>query len=356
MRPLLPQAESVLPFLKQVDARRIYTNSGPNVPALEQGLAHLLSIDPSRVVAMSSATAALQASLAVFSKKRWVAPAWSFAATGHAIHGAGASIAWSDVDPQTWMLGESDIRSAALHDCGVSLTLPFGADFGSAGPWSQPATEMVVDAAASIGADLSGLQDQSERCILVISLHATKVLGCGEGGFAVAPTADLATEIRRYRSFGFDEGRIAVAPGTNAKMSELGASYALAALGEASTEFEQWRLQEASIRALAEALGLPYRPANSTGISPYWLMDFSDAPDRRHHLEAVLDHHRVEYRYWWPLPLPEMPAFSSTASHSYPVSRRLASGVMGLPKWRDMGAREWTTIKVALSEFVSGVN
>ena len=58
----------------------------------------------------------------------------------------------------------------------------------------------------------------------LVSLHATKVLGAGEGGFVLCDNRDLVVDIRRRMNFGFRGSREAMVPAFNAKLSEYHAA------------------------------------------------------------------------------------------------------------------------------------
>ena len=63
------------------------------------------------------------------------------------------------------------------------------------------------------------------------SLHATKTMGMGEGGFAVSGDADWIERVRCLSNFGIDPGDFKVhQAGSNAKLSEYHAAVGIAAL------------------------------------------------------------------------------------------------------------------------------
>jgi dTDP-4-amino-4,6-dideoxygalactose transaminase len=66
---------------------------------------------------------------------------------------------------------------------------------------------------------------------VMVSLHATKVLGIGEGAILLSKNEDLITRVESLTQFGFPKGiRSAESYGTNAKLSEYSGAIALAAL------------------------------------------------------------------------------------------------------------------------------
>src|SRR3954452_7425648 len=63
LRPRLPSAEQVLPYLRRVDATRIYTSWGPLALELEERLRRYLSLPDGGLVSAGSGTSALTAAI-----------------------------------------------------------------------------------------------------------------------------------------------------------------------------------------------------------------------------------------------------------------------------------------------------
>ena len=102
-RPLLPTADALLPYLREIDANRVYSNYGP----LERRLqARLEDRFGAPVALLSSGTAALIAALSAVRREErgtCLCPSWTFVASGAAICGAGLSPYFVDVERATWM-------------------------------------------------------------------------------------------------------------------------------------------------------------------------------------------------------------------------------------------------------------
>jgi|688.fasta_scaffold1092818_1 hypothetical protein len=60
LRPKLPLASKLQPYLEEIDNSNIYTNFGPMVENLTSRLAEYLGLEQDSVVLLSSATAALE--------------------------------------------------------------------------------------------------------------------------------------------------------------------------------------------------------------------------------------------------------------------------------------------------------
>lgn len=225
MKPRLPDADAVAPWLRLMDASGIYSNYGPLVSMLERRYAEFFGVGAEQVVTVANATLGIEGAVSVLPASVWQVPAFTFAATGHAVNRAGASVEFADVDRESWALPAAETLDASE---GLLPVLPFGAPV----EWRRWAWHptVIIDAAASMGAAEGRLGGLPPGWAVVFSLHATKVLPAGEGGLVVFGSEDDARALRRWTNFGFDAARISVAPGTNAKMSEIHAAYALASL------------------------------------------------------------------------------------------------------------------------------
>src|SRR5215475_7865920 len=104
MRPQLPRADDLLPYLRAIDASRFYSNNGPLVTALERRLAEHFRLPAGGVVCIGSGTAAIVgAVLASAGRARAerpfaLLPAFTFVATASAVEQCGYRPYLADVD------------------------------------------------------------------------------------------------------------------------------------------------------------------------------------------------------------------------------------------------------------------
>ena len=170
-----------------------------------------------------------------------VIPAWTFVASPQAAMLAGLVPYFVDVDPRTWALepdAVDDIIASAPGEVGAVMPVaPFGRPI-DVGGWdrfrSRTGFAVVIDAAA--GFDTVAATGTPA----VVSLHATKVFGTGEGGFVLCDDGDLVVDIRRRMNFGFHGSREATVPAFNAKFSEYHAAVGHAALDEWPGARAEW--------------------------------------------------------------------------------------------------------------------
>ena len=225
----------LMEFIGEIQASGVYGNFGPQVNLMESEFSEMVGVPSSRLVSVSNATVGLQGAMAITECSEWVIPSWTFSATAHAAVTQKARIHFGDVQESTWVLDPTQVREGE----GAVVTAPFGAQISIGAEWNH-VSELVVDAAASIGAFPDISPDFHRPWAVVVSLHATKVLGIGEGGFVVFSSEQSAERFRQWTNFGFLGSRNAQFPASNGKLSELAAAVARLRLGRWSFEKESW--------------------------------------------------------------------------------------------------------------------
>jgi dTDP-4-amino-4,6-dideoxygalactose transaminase len=195
---------------------------------------------------VASGTLGLLVAVAALSRTgtKALLPSFTFAATAQALLWNNLQPVFVDIDPEHWHLSPSALQQA-LADGGdeVSLVVACSA-FGTPPPaavrtaWEgacrAAAVPLLIDSAAGFGAVAEdGLPIGGQGDAEVVSFHATKPLAIGEGGAIFSRDATLIGRMARLANFGFDAARRPVERrGINAKLDELHAAAALAALDE----------------------------------------------------------------------------------------------------------------------------
>ena len=335
--PDLPPAEAVLPFLKRIDANRWYTNFGPLLREFERELIGQVGGGNTllHLVTMANATVAIELALQALhlpKGARVLVPGLTFVATGTAVIRAGFEPVICDVDRDNWLLTPA-IASAAFAATQIDAVLPvatFGCpqDVALWHAWSEEhGIPVVIDAAGAFGNQPVG------PVPVVFSLHATKSLGIGEGGFVASNDRTYIERIRRLSNFGIGPNHGEVdEPGTNAKMSEYHAAVGLAALPRWLAKREVRLSLQAGYR-LAMQQHCPNvewqdKPEGIPVILPVAMPSGVDAGAIASRLAA----RGIETRRWYCPPLSEHPAFAPYDKvGTLAVSRDLANRLLGLP-------------------------
>ena len=337
--PEMPKVEQILPYWQQIDENQWYTNFGPLVIELERRLSLSFSPDPTQVhtVSMANGTCALQIALDALNLRpgaRVLVPGLTFVATATAIIRAGLTPLISDVDSENWLLTPAIAREA-LAEMPFDAVMPvstYGCTQDVAG-WDVFSAEtgipVVVDAAGAWGNQTIGLTTK-----VAFSLHATKALGGGEGGFVASRDVAYAQRMRALSNFGIDAqgGGLVSEAGENGKMSEYHAAVALAALDNWPKVAEARRNlhQRYADRLLDKMPQLKLQNKSVDGV--YSLMLVLLPPGfRAADVQVSLAGKDVETRRWYCPPLQNHPAFQAFTMGPLPIVERLAERLLGLP-------------------------
>ena len=201
---------------------------------------------------------------------------------------------------------------------------------------------VVIDGAAAFDAA------RDVRLPTVISLHATKVLGIGEGGYLASEDGALVERVRQATTYGFRGGRESLRAGTNAKLSEYAAAIGHAAL-------DAWPMERLRWRRAAQLLRMTCTGLPEVTFQPGWGEDWVTSvcmvrlPDGlADAAEAALEAEGVGVRRWWGRGCHANPAFADCPRTALPHSERLARSTLGLPFAVDLDAEACSRIATAL--------
>ena len=343
MRPRLPSFELLQERLSSVEKSGIYSNHGPQVLELEERFAKFFGVESEQVVLVSSATMGIAAAVALSAPSTaWHVPAWTFTATISGILAGGGSPKFCDVDLDSGWILTDYLEETKLS---VVAVAPFGAPIPP--EVLQRPAPTVIDAAASIGNCEGELGLLSAEVSVVFSLHATKVLGIGEGGIVVCGSADNAKEIRSWTNFGFDGSRNSRRVGLNANMSEFTAVVGHAALDQWPVERREWLDARERAREISSVVGLSIQDFEGDFISPYWMVLFP-SEESRQRVEDALSAEGIGTRRWWERGCHLMPAYQQIPATSLARTSKIAGATLGLPFYRGLSERDAGEIRKVL--------
>ncbi|MDD3288679.1 MAG: aminotransferase class I/II-fold pyridoxal phosphate-dependent enzyme [Alphaproteobacteria bacterium] len=236
--PDMPSADELLPFLRQIDENRWYSNFGPLALEFEVKFAeamrkaHASAAQPVHVVTLSTCYHALAIGLKLLGVNpgdKVLVPAITFPACPLAVQHIEAEPLLADVDVDCLTITPDAARKAA-ESTSIKAVMPV-AVYGIPVPadeWDRFTEDtgipVIIDAAAAIESQL-----YLKKGIVAHSMHALKPFGIGEGGLLVSSDEKLISAAREYSNFGTRE-RITYTSGENAKLSEYHAAVALAQL------------------------------------------------------------------------------------------------------------------------------
>jgi len=190
---------------------------------------------------------------------------------------------------------------------------------------------VVIDAAAAFDSVQPG------PVPVVISLHATKALGAGEGAVLACSDTELVARARACSNFGFWGSHTSHRLATNAKMSEYHAAVALAALDGWEETRNRWLRALQLVRKTVAGV-LPQARWPEGLIDAYVCSSPTIRVNDAGALAATLGEDGIEARKWWQDGVTSHPAFAHCPATPLPVTAQLAHTTLALPCWQDMNA------------------
>lgn len=347
--PTMPTADMLIPYLRKIDEVKWYSNFGPLYEELCSRLSAYFKVPESHLCLIGNATLGLQAiaeNLNADDSVDFEIPSFTFAASPSALAAAKKNFRFIDVD--------SEMRCVPSQDAQVVMdVLPFGENLRHAN-WMDPLSFLIIDAAASF----DSLQNFGEKFsftgafAIVVSFHATKLIGAGEGAVVIASSPDLINQIKLWQNFGFDNSgmmpRISKIRGTNAKMSEYNCAVALASLDqwfEIRADYESLLRKALEISSSA---GFEVQSAMKKGfVSPYWILRTRGAHETLQVIKECADQ-QIETRLWWQTGCHEMPAFRNFRKSDLSNTEVLSRSYVGIPFHRYLDDIYWEKISVLL--------
>jgi dTDP-4-amino-4,6-dideoxygalactose transaminase len=363
LRPQLPDAKSLLPYIRRIDECRIYTNWGPLASELERRLSNHWQLPDDSVVSASSGTMAVAgAILATAGRARpdrpfAIVPAYTFVASALAAEQCGYRPYIADINPNTWQLNLDALESDLLAQTGVVIAVaPFGraVEQNACGQFQQrTGVPVVIDG----GASFEMVSDDPQRYIgeipVAMSFHATKSFSTAEGGCVAVRDPALATRVTQGLNFGFYTNRECVSPSTNGKMSEYHAAVGLA-------ELDSWPAKRQALRAVADRYRNCLQPTGladrfigaPTVASCYALWPSADVDDARR-LQEGMKGSSIEFRLWYGNGLHTQPYYRDTLGSRVDVTNRLAPLILGLPVAPDLSEDDVERVVAVLNAAVT---
>ncbi len=348
-RSWLPTADSLLPYLREIDQNRQHANFGPLHQRFIAALESHIGTGSVALTANGSLglLLALKAS-GVEGGGLCAMPSWTFAATPAAVAAAGLVPWFVDVDEGSWTLVPDQVLER-LSDSpkpvvAVVVVAPFGqpADVTAWDAFSETTgLPIVIDAANGFDALSVG------RSPTMVSLHATKAFGVGEGGLVISSDEDMIQRIHSLANHGITGSGEVGLRGINAKLSEYAAAIGLAALDE-------WPKTRAAYLALRQDFGHALSRIQNIELTPDGAGDHVTstlnirlAVDAAPVVEA-LNERGIGARRWWVDGCHLQPAYADCPRIELPVTERLARQVVGLPFFLGMDAGDIDDVVNAL--------
>ena len=348
----LPRAEEIMPYLHVIDDRRRYSNFGPLSKEFERRLAAKFGIESEQLQLVSNATTGLYLALAALDVPKGsycAVPSLTFPATVSAVLLAGLTPLFVDIDPDSLTISaKALLRAASNYDIAAAVPVSFFGNPLSPTYW----TDALSGSSIKVAFDAAWCFDNLEPSAIpsVVSLHATKVFGIGEGGFLSCLDRDVVQVVRRDSNFGMTSSRDIVSEGINGKMSEYSAAVGLAAL-------DSWDDRRSNLLALQKGYASKLEDIDGLHVLPHCTEDHIsgsmcvalDKPVTSLFLQA-LKAKSIDARYWWGRPCHTLSAFQNLKATNLEVTDDIASRVVNLPFYEGLSEEDVKYIAEVLFE------
>jgi dTDP-4-amino-4,6-dideoxygalactose transaminase len=364
LRPQLPVADKLLPYLRSIDATRTYSNHGPLASALESRLCKYFRMPDGGVICTASGTAALEGAIlggpgrASPGRPLAVIPAFTFVATAAAVQQCGYEPYLLDVAPDSWMLDPvALLTNDQLHKVGLVVPVaPFGRPVPQQA-WrtfmKETGIPVVIDGAASFDTATLAREDHLGDIPVVFSFHATKSFGTGEGGAVVCSDTERVKSIWRSLNFGFYEKRDSQSASTNGKMSEFGAAVGLAELDGWQAKYSQWAAVMDVYRATLEAVQLGHFLTFHPTISVCYALLTCQTASQASKVEEALDRADIDCRLWYGAGVHQHSFFRDAARGPLDVTDDILPRLIGLPVAPDLASADIQRVAAAVRAALS---
>lgn len=233
IRPTLPDFSEVEGDLRAIWESGMLTTSRM-VRALEAQTAEICGVE--HCVAMANCTSGLVLAVkALGLTGEVILPAFTFAATGHALIWNDIEPVFVDCDPGTYTIDPESVRAAITERTSAIIAvhlfgLPPDIDALQAIADEHGVT-LMFDAAQGLGATYKGQPVGGFGAVEVFSMSPTKVITACEGGLVTTNDGELAQVMRQMRDYGKGlDGYDMAFIGLNARQSEFHAAVGLAGL------------------------------------------------------------------------------------------------------------------------------
>ncbi len=243
-RPVLPELEKYVEYLKRIWATRWLTNEGEFVQQLEGKIEKYLKVED--LILVSNGTLALQVALkALDLRGEVITTPFTFPATTNALLWEGLTPVFADIDPETFNMNPVDVESKITNRTSAILAVHTYGNPCYVEELQEIADrykiKLIYDAAHAFGVEYKNGSVLKYGDISTLSFHATKVFNTIEGGAIYAADEKISEKIRLLRNHGIkSEGEFCIA-GTNAKMNEFQAAMGLCNLEQINDKIKQRR-------------------------------------------------------------------------------------------------------------------
>ncbi|MGK0234512.1 MAG: dTDP-4-amino-4,6-dideoxygalactose transaminase [Urechidicola sp.] len=339
-KTFLPPQSEYQNILKDVWKTGWMTNRGILVNELETKLKEYLSVP--NILATTNGTLPLQIAIkALGLKGDIITTPFSYVATTSSIVWEGCTPVFVDIQPEYLTIDPTKIEAVITANTRAILaTHVFGnpCDIDTIDAIAQKhGLKVIYDAAHCFGVTYKGKSIFTYGDISTCSFHATKLFHTGEGGALFTQDDSLYNRLFYMHNFGHDGPEAFQGIGINAKMSELQAAMGLSVLPYMETiisqrktivQYYDSRLKETDVQTLK------IRNLTRWNYS-YYPVIFKDEEQLLKVKNQLAENQIFPRRYFYP----SLNTIEYTNGEKMPVSESIASRILCLPLFHDLGIK-----------------
>lgn len=353
--------DAVLPALLGAVERQQFI-MGPEVGQLE---AEVAALSGARYgVACASGTDALLLPLRLLGLQpgdEVICPAFTFFATAGAVHNAGGTPVFADIDPVTFNLDPAAVAAAVTPRTRAIIVVHLFGQMADMAPILALAERhglaVIEDGAQAIGARRRIGDTWRTACSLgtagTLSFFPTKNLGAwGDAGMVLTSDEELAGRLRRHRLHGGAREYHHDEVGLNSRLDTLQAAVLLAKLPFLAGWSAARRDRAERYAALLAGVPGLELPATDPANEHIW-HQYTVRAGRREALLAHLRDRGIGHKVYYPLALHLQPCFAHLGyrAGSLPATEAAMESVVSLPIYPELTPAQQETVAEALRDF-----
>jgi dTDP-4-amino-4,6-dideoxygalactose transaminase len=353
--------DAVMPALQAVIERQQFI-MGPEVGQLEAEVARLSHAKHG--IACASGTDALLLPLMALKLTpgdEVIAPSFTFFATAGAIHNAGGTPVFVDIDPGTFNLDADAVEVAITPRTRAIVAVHL---YGQLAPMERllrlagrHGLALIEDAAQAIGArrSIDGTWRMAGELgsVGALSFFPSKNLGAwGDGGMMLTQDDALAERLRKLRLHGGAKQYHHEEVGINSRLDTVQAAVLLVKLRYLS-EWSAARRARAARYTEAFAGHAAIRPPEVDPPNEHIFHQYTIRVDRRDELAAHLKVRGIGHAIYYPVGLHLQPCFSHLGYRRgrFPVTEAAMADVLSLPVYPELTPAQQDSVIAAVRGF-----
>ena len=331
---------------------------GPQVIKFEESVASYLGMDFG--VGLASGTDALVLALRalnVGAGDEVIIPAYTFFATAGTVMSVGAKPVFVDVDPRTYQIDVSKIKSAITPKTKAIIPVHLYGHPAETNPILEIAREhdlkVIEDNAQGFGAEYLGIKTGALGDIGCLSFFPTKNLGAfGDAGMAVTNDPALAEHMRMLRTHGWKKKYYSEEVGYNSRLDALQAAILQAKFPYADSWNDKRRELAHRYSEYLAPLGIVTPMEREWAKHVYHLYIIRSA--KRDALQAFLKGKGIASEVYYPLP-PHLSVPCRKFGYKegdFPHAELAARETLALPLYPELTQSQQDEVIAAVREFV----